>query len=222
MQLLAWWRVSQRHFPWRETRNPYHILVAEVLLHRTRAEQVVPAYTALIEHYPTVTALAAAPLRDLHASLHSLGLRWRVEMLHSMSVKIVDQFSGQIPQNREDLLRLPGVGPYIAAAVRCFGFGEADPILDTNTVRIVSRVFSLARTDNSRRSQLFLRFLQILTPTHGAREFNFALLDHGALICRSRNPLCSRCPVAEHCAFAQLDDRRPMATVSQESRNDER
>lgn len=201
--LLRWWTLHKRHFPWRETRDPYRILVAEVLLHRTRAGQVAEVYPEFLREYPNIFNLAAAQVNDLRRSLHSVGLRWRVDLLSEMAREIVNRFQGEIPRDRGLLLSLPGVGPYIAGAIRCFAYGEADPLLDTNTVRVASRLFCLPVTDASRRSQRYRSILGMMVDPDHPQDFNFALLDHAALICRSGRPLCRECPVLAYCQYGQ-------------------
>lgn len=201
--LIAWWTSHQRSFPWRETRDPYRVLIAEVLLHRTRAEQAAGLYSRFLREYPDVRGLAAAPVEHLRTLLDAAGLHWRIPLLSAMAGQIVRRFGGQIPRDSDDLQSLPGVGPYISGAVRCFAFGEPDPLLDTNTVRIAARLFGLTVTDGSRRSVTFRQILSALVDPMRPREFNFAMLDHGAIICRSQRPLCTRCPVLQHCQFGQ-------------------
>lgn len=217
MDLRRWWSTNVRSFQWRRTRDPYEVLLAEVLLHRTRADQVAPVYQNLLEQFPTLAALAAAGPEELRTRLRSLGLSWRVDLLHLMAQDLVERFGGSIPVEEEALLSLPGVGPYIAAAVRCFAFGLPDPILDTNTVRVASRLYGVPATDASRRSRRFRELLgRLMDPEH-PREHNFALLDHAALTCTPRDPKCPQCPVSQHCAYGQsrlAGGRSPTTTTS--------
>jgi A/G-specific adenine glycosylase len=197
--LIAWGAREGRRFPWRETRDPYPVLLAEVLLHRTRASQVVPLFERVLDMYPDVPLLAAAPLGQLHVLLYAAGLRWRVDLLHEMAVAIMERFGGRIPESEDDLLSLPGVGHYIASAVRCFALGKPDAILDTNTVRVIGRVFAMAVNDSSRRSSRFRHALQPLVDPEQPREFNFALLDLAAAICTPKDPRCEVCPLLPFC-----------------------
>ena len=145
--LLEWWNsVGQRHYPWRETRNPFKILAAEILLHRTRADQIVPLYQFFLEKYPNLHSIAGSSADELVKSFHSAGLHWRWKLFHSMAVDIEKRFNGQIPYSFEDLISLPGVSHYIASAVRCFALGYPDVLLDTNTVRVAGRTMMLMVT----------------------------------------------------------------------------
>jgi len=149
--LLRWWCHAKRHFPWRETRDAYRVLVAEVLLHRTRAGQVVPLYQLFLERFPNIQALAKSTPDELLRLFRSAGLRWRWKLLHAMAVDMEARFNGQIPDDFVQLTSLPGVSHYIASAERCFAFGHPEAIMDTNTVRVTGRLFGLAITDSSRR-----------------------------------------------------------------------
>lgn len=200
--LMGWWEHNGRKFPWRKRRNPYSILVAEVLLHRTRADQVVPVYRDFLKRFPSVKVIASASQSEVKYTLRSLGLQWRSELLHKMALEIVRQYNCKIPDRREQLESLPGVSHYIASAVRCFSFGLPEVLLDTNTVRITGRIFDLPVTDGSRRSKRFRDLLQFLLNHNHAREFNFAMIDLGALICRPEHPVCYICPVRDTCHYA--------------------
>ena len=202
-KLLNWWEKNKRDFPWRKTRNPYHILVSEMLLHRTRADQVVPIYVIFLKKFPTIKDLASAPMEEVEKILFPLGLHWRAKNLHKTANSIVKNHDGRIPSEREELEALPGVSQYIASAVRCFAFGYPEVLLDTNTVRIVGRIFGLKITDGSRRSKHFRNILQHLIDRSRPREFNYALLDLGALVCKAQKPLCNICPISDMCRYGK-------------------
>lgn len=200
--LLQWWNhTGQRRFPWRQTRDPFKVLIAEVLLHRTRADQVVPLYQLFLERFPNIQAIAESSPDELQRTFYSAGLIWRWKLLHAMAVNLVERFNGQIPDSFEDLTSLPGVSHYIASAVRCFAFDHPDPILDTNTVRVAGRLLGLTITDSSRRSALFRAILQYLVDPEHPREFNFALIDFAAAMCKSRSPIHQECPLRRYCRF---------------------
>jgi A/G-specific adenine glycosylase len=202
-RLLVWWEASGREFPWRKTRDPYRILMAEVLLHRTRAEQVVPVYEHLIDKFPSIGFLAGASPQEVMQEMRGAGLYWRAKLAHEMATEIVRRFGGAVPEDKQQLQSLPGVSQYIASAVRCFAFGCSEPLLDTNTVRIAGRLFDLPVTDSSRRSKLFRDILDTLLDRERPREFNLALIDLGALVCKSRKPECHLCPVFRHCSYGR-------------------
>lgn len=200
--LIAWGREHFRPFPWRLTEDPYLVLMAEVMLHRTQARQVLPAYVRFIERYPSVSALAQASDRDLYEALFSLGLRWRVGLIRKMATALMDRFDGKVPMDKTDLLSLPGVSDYVASAVRCFAWNLPDPLVDTNTVRVVGRLFGLEVKDSSRRNRRFRKLIGALVDPEEPRAYNYALLDLANQVCKKRPaPECFRCPVREHCMY---------------------
>jgi A/G-specific adenine glycosylase len=201
--LLAWWERYGRDFPWRKTRSAYHVLVAEALLHRTRANQVVELYERTLASFPTVYDLAAADPETVYKLLHSAGLRWRVGSLLNAAQEIVERFSGEVPSSRSELESISGIGHYIAAAIRCFAYGEIDAIIDSNVVRVYGRVFNLRVTDSLRRNRDFHQLAQSLVDPEHPREYNLALLDLAAAICTPRAPKCEMCPIAVHCAYGR-------------------
>lgn len=199
-KLTRWWKFYGRKFPWRETEDPYKILVAEVLLHRTRAEQVVPVYSAFISEFPDIFSLAKSSKDKVMKLVYPLGLRWRAELLYEMAIEIMGR-GGRIKADKNWLCSLPGVNDYIASAVMSFAFNKPEPILDTNTVRIIGRLTGMRVTDSSRRSRKFREIYLYLMDRKNPRIFNMAMIDLGALVCRARTPLCDRCPLKKWCAY---------------------
>jgi A/G-specific adenine glycosylase len=204
--LLQWWHMAKREFPWRETHDPYKLIIAEVLLHRTRAEQVVPLYNMFMRRFPDVFALSKSTPDELSQMLRSGGLHWRWKLLHAMSEEIVTKLGGEIPSDFDALLSLPGISHYIASAVRCFAFGYPDVLLDTNTVRVAGRVFGLKVTDSSRRSRLFRNLLQGWLDVQHPQEFNFALIDLAAQTCTVRTPHHEECCLKQYCSCFNIQD----------------
>ncbi len=205
INLDKWWQSNKRQFPWRATKVPYEILVAEILLHRTRAEQVAKVYLNFLNSFPTISCLAEANLLEIQARLKGLGLNWRIELLHKMAQEIVKQYSGKIPKTKEELKSLQGISDYIASATVCFAFNKSEPLLDTNIVRIIGRVFAVKVTDSSRRSNHFKELYQTINSRENPRDFAFAMIDLGALVCLPNRPMCNSCPVKDMCAYSLLD-----------------
>jgi A/G-specific adenine glycosylase len=199
--LISWGEESRRDFPWRHTQNPYNILIAEVLLHRTRADQVRPIFERLVKDYPDIPALLDADPADLNELLSSLGLQWRIDLLLKMVDIIGSRHGGEIPLNREELMALPGVGDYIASALLTFTGTSAEPIMDTNTVRVIGRVFGLKLGDSARRRKEFREIMKALIQEGNAADISFSLIDLAALICRPRQPLCEQCPINTVCVY---------------------
>ena len=200
--LVTWGQEHFRPFPWRLTMDPYHVLMAEVMLHRTQAPQVIPVYERFVGRYLDVPSLARATKENLHDILHSLGLRWRIDLAYEMAAELMGRFEGRIPKSREDLLSLPGVSEYIAGAVRCFAWNLPEPLLDTNTVRVVGRLFGLEIKDSSRRSRRFRELIAAPVDRDNPRAYNYALLDLASQVCMKKQlPTCLECPVQKYCVY---------------------
>jgi A/G-specific adenine glycosylase len=201
-ELIGWGQQHFRLFPWRLTEDPYRILIAEVMLHRTQAPQVMPVYERFMERYPAVPVLTQASKEDLHQVLYSLGLRWRIDLIHAMAAGLMIRFDGQVPREKADLLSLPGISEYIAGAVRCLAWNQPEPLIDTNTVRVVGRLFGLETKDSSRRNRRFRELIVALVDPEAPRAYNYALLDLADQMCmKKRPPECGRCPVAGWCVY---------------------
>ncbi len=195
-----WYRAHGRAFPWRGTGDPYRTLVAERMLHRTIARQVVPVYDAFLARYPTIDDLATADPAAVGALLAPLGLSWRVASFIPMARRIVDDHDGQVPRTMDDLLALPGVGPYVASAVLAFAYHEPVAVVDTNTIRVAGRyLIGIAWVGDQRKRKDVRAAVSSLLDTRHAAEANYGILDLGATICVVRDPSCPHCPVALGC-----------------------
>lgn len=182
--------------------------MSEVMLHRTQARQVVPVYERFVEQYPDVSSLAQAQKQELHAVLYSLGLRWRIDLIHDLGRALAVDFGNEVPTEKTELLSLPGVSEYIAAAVRCFAWNLPEPLLDTNTVRVVGRLFGLVIKDSSRRNRQYRELMAALVDRERPRVYNYALLDLADRVCTKRqSPKCSQCPLQVQCRFARTSNR---------------
>lgn len=214
-RLLSWFRVSSRQFPWRETRDPYAILLAEKLLQRTAVrEGVVRAYEDLLAAYPTTATLAKADVESIQTTIQSLGLHYKAQELVTLARAISEKHGGYIPQDLKSLLALPGVGDYTARAVLCFAFGQDVPIVDTNIARILYRLFGLPGPvpANPARKRSLVELAGSLVPNGQSREFNLAMLDLGALVCRASGPHCTECPVQQLCTYHKLGGKHDDAS----------
>lgn len=199
--LVRWFLKNGRKFPWRNSRDPYRILIAEIMLHRTRVEQVIPVYQRFMELYPDPWTLYRAGNRELVEIFSSLGLRWRAELFLQMRKVLVEKFGGKVPCRRDELRMLPGVSDYICSMVRALAFQCPDPPLDTNTVRFTGRFFALRVTDSSRRNRQFRTAVSLLMDPDRPAESALALVDLGSLVCRQKDPLCQECPVMDGCLW---------------------
>ena len=204
--LATWYAVHGRDLPWRHTRDPYAILVAEVMLQQTQVERVAPKYREFLEAFPTLDSLAAASPGDVIRAWASLGYNARAVRLHRLARLVTREHGGRLPRTEEGLRRLPGVGPYTAAAVACFAFGVATAVLDTNIYRVVSRVAFGVQPPS--RSEIEAAARKLL-PGGDPAQWHQALMDVGAVICSVRAPRCPECPLRSTCRAApQLQDGR--------------
>jgi A/G-specific adenine glycosylase len=199
--VLAWYDRHGRDLPWRKTRDPYRILVSEVMLQQTQVDRVMPKYLEWIERYPSFDALAAAPLDEVTTSWYPLGYNVRPRRLHAIAREAVERYGGDLPSDGETLRTFKGVGEYTAGAVLSFAFGQRAPILDTNVARLLFRVF-IGRGELKRhamRKRLWAVSRAVL-PVRRVFDFNQALMDLGATVCTARRPKCTACPLARTCA----------------------
>lgn len=205
-RLLAWYQTSHRDLPWRQTRDPYRILVSEVMLQQTQAERVVPKYHQFLSRFPTVHSLAAATPGEVIRAWAGLGYNRRAVSLLRAAQVIVERHGGQLPPDRSTLERLPGVGRYTSGAVLCFAFGEDVGFWDTNIARVLHRVFVGPELPARRLSPRQLDALvERLVPRGRGYEWNQALIELGAVQCTARRPACPTCPLQTCCrAFPEI------------------
>lgn len=204
-RLIEWGTKNLREFPWRKTQDPYKVFIAEILLHRTKADQVEKIYNDFIKKYPDFQSICKSTPEKIVKELFCLGLSWRSKYLHEISCQILRKYGGKLPTDKEELLKLPGVGPYIASAFLCFTYGSPEPMLDTNIVRVIGRVFGLEITDSSRRNKKFKFHMRGLIELEDPRLFVFSLLDFAEAICKPKHPLCENCPLNNVCYFYKAD-----------------
>lgn len=176
--------------------------MAELLLHRTQAAQVLSIYELLLNRYPGIESLAKAPFDELRNLLYPLGLHWRVNLMQEMALCIAGEFGGNIPRDRDSLISLPGISDYIASCLRCFAWNLPDPVIDTNTVRVIGRLFNLSTKDSTRRNLQFKKLVGMLVDPTEPKVYNYALLDLASQVCMKRyRPKCWECPVRRVCLF---------------------
>ena len=198
--LLAWYRTHCRSLPWRETRDPYRIWLSEVMLQQTQVATVIPYYERFLSRFPTVSDLALASEEAVLKVWENLGYYARARQLHKAAKIITDTYGGMIPNRPEDLVRLPGVGAYTAGAISSIAFGQAVAAIDGNVRRVLCRFFALAEVMADKSGLSYLSgLLTPILPSGQAGDFNQALMELGATICRPRDPLCEGCPLGENC-----------------------
>lgn len=199
-RVLTWFDEHGRHLPWRETRDPYRTLVAEVMLQQTQTGRVAPSYDGFLRRFPTIERLASAPAMEVIQAWRGLGYNRRAIGLQHTAQAIAGEHGCAFPQEPAALRRLPGLGEYTSSAIACFAFDAQVPVVDTNVRRVLSR--SVLGKDASevpadRIASLATEWL----PAGDAYRWNQALMDIGAMICRVSKPLCAKCPLKPSCAY---------------------
>ncbi len=193
--------------PWRRTRDPYAILVSEMMLQQTQVVTVLGYYARWMELFPTIPVLAAAEESAVLHAWQGLGYYSRARNLHQAARAVMARHGGELPRALAELRALPGVGRYTAGAVATFAFDVATPIVDANIARVVARLFDVREAvDGTAGAARVWNLAEALQPRRGAGEFNAALMELGALICTPRSPQCAVCPVAEFCAAPVPED----------------
>jgi len=204
-RLLKWYTKYGRDLPWRHTRDPYCILVSEMMLQQTQVDRVIPKYNEWLAAYPTFGALAEAPLEEVQKLWRPLGYNFRPERLHRIARYVVNDLDGKLPNTFEKLIALPGIGRYTAGAILSFAFSQDAPIVDTNVHRLIQRIFTVhSNTKRTTENKEIWHLAEILIPHGKAFIFNQALIDFGALICTARDPACSSCIMKDICAQRPL------------------
>jgi A/G-specific adenine glycosylase len=198
-RLLPWYAEHKRDLPWRRTRDAYKLLAAEMMLQQTGVDRIAPKWLTFVERFPSWEALAAAPLADVIREWRGLGYNRRAVSLHRIAQAVVGQHGGWLPEERAELLRLPGVGPYTANAILSFVHGQDVPAVDVNLQRVIGRVVfgradaPIADVERAAREAL---------PPGESSDWNQALMDFASLQCTLRRPACLFCPLRDVCAAA--------------------
>ena len=194
--LLEWADTQHRDLPWRQTRDPWAILVSEVMSQQTQIERVVPKWKEFLARFPTPDALASVPLGEVIALWVGLGYNRRARLLHACAVQLVDHHDGALPDQLDGLLALPGIGPYTARAVLAFAFEHDVGVVDTNVGRVLARLGGSSLSDAQAQA-----LADDLVPEGQGWQWNQTILDFGASVCTKRNPTCSGCPLRSNCRW---------------------
>lgn len=207
-RLLEWYTSNARDLPWRRTRDPYAILVAEVMLQQTQVERVIPKWVGWLARFPTLAVLARATRADAIRAWQGLGYNLRAVRLHAIAQQTLAEYGGVLPREVESLQRLKGIGRYTAGAVACFAYEQPVAMVDTNVRRVLSRVFgwdprSVDRLANG------------VVPAADAYAWSQALMDLGATLCRPKRPLCLVCPLVADCGGPNALPLKSVKTAEQ-------
>lgn len=200
--VVAWFAQNKRDLPWREPDvTAWGILVSEFMLQQTQVDRALPKWLAWMDTWPTPDALAKAPLSDVLRAWQGLGYPRRAMRLHASAQRIVSEFNGVVPSTQSDLLSLPGVGHYTAAAVAAFAFDQPAVVLDTNIRRVIVRAWSAQALPTAHLTQNEVTLASNLVRDHDGAQWSAAVMELGALICTARAPKCERCPIQTSCAW---------------------
>ena len=205
-RLLGWYRRNGRDLPWRHTRDPYRILVSEIMLQQTQVDRVRPKYEEWLRKYPSMETLAAAAATEVDRTWRPLGYNARPRRLLAIAREVVARYDGALPSDGATLRSFAGIGAYTAGAVQSFAFGRRAPIVDTNVARLLFRVFlgDGNRNETAVKKRLWSLSAALL-PRRDVYDFNQALMDLGAMVCAARRPRCPVCPMSPICKAYPFD-----------------
>lgn len=218
-RLLAWFAVHQRPLPWRRTYSPYHVWISEIMGQQTQMERVAVYFQRWIDQFPDLAAIAAAPEQEILKAWEGLGYYSRARNIQRTAQQLLAIGQAEIPAQYHQLLALPGIGPYTAAAISSIAFNLPHPLLDANVERLFARLADIDSPLKQGASQKRLAAMaETLLHRDDPRSFNQALMELGALVCTPKKPDCGHCPVRPHCRALRLDtvDLRPLPAVRQQ------
>jgi len=212
-KIINWYNVNARDLPWRNTKDPYKIWLSEVILQQTRVNQGLPYYNKFVETYPTIDDLAKASEQEVLRLWQGLGYYSRARNLHACAKEIYSEYDGEFPKSYKQILKLPGVGKYTAAAISSFAYNIAEPAIDGNVFRVLARIFGIGEDILAAKNRkIFEEYSKELIPKDDPATYNQAMMEFGAKHCKPQSPLCETCPVAIEC-FARkhhAQDRLPV------------
>ena len=199
--LLEWFDRNKRELPWREERprNPYHVWISEIMLQQTRTETVKPYFESWKERFPTISALAAADESEVLHAWQGLGYYSRARNIHKAAKEMVEKYGATLPQKKEEVRKLPGIGDYTAGAILSMAYGKKEAAVDGNVLRVYARLYGVEADILKTAGRKEISYLVEQTLPERAGDFNEALMDLGAEICIPKHPHCDRCPLYRNC-----------------------
>ena len=198
-KILRWFNRNGRSYPWRETFDPFRVLIAEMMLRRTKADQVKKVYERLFTEYPDIETMANAQNKKLERILYPLGLNWRLPSFRLVARELRKKYQCRVPQTRSQLMTLPGVGDYVAGAVLSIAYNKKEGIVDSNIVRLYRRYFGIKTSKEGRRDKHVIEIAKIYALGRKPRKANLGILDFTALVCIPRRPHCEKCQIRRKC-----------------------
>ena len=200
LAIVEWSEANNRNLPWKKTKDPYKIWISEVILQQTQVSQGIPYYRRFIKAFPNIQRLAEASEDEVLRLWQGLGYNSRARHLHTAAKTIVRDHQGRFPRSYEEIRSLKGIGDYTAAAIASFAYGLPTPVLDSNVIRVVSRLYGIAGYSGERNTRAeMLAILERMIEREDPAVFNQAMMDFGALQCTARSPDCNDCPVGDRC-----------------------
>ncbi len=217
--LFRWFKKYGRHdLPWRKTKDPYKILVSEMMLQQTQVSRALIKYAEFLLEFPNVVVLAAAPLGDVLRAWSGLGYNRRAKYLWECARVVAEKYRGEFPKEFETLLKLPGIGRSTAAALMSFAFGADEPMIDTNIRRIITRIF-FQSSNAVPTDEIIYQFAKTLIPRGRGRDWNWAMMDVGAFVCKAKNHNDARCPFQKlHGVVEDFQYKKPQKKFAQSNR----
>jgi A/G-specific adenine glycosylase len=205
-EILRWYEKNGEFYPWRTEKDPFKILLSEILLRKTDRKKVAVVYPKISEYFGSPIKIVNTDIEKLEEFLKPLGLyKERALQLKQGAEFILNKFDGRIPENLNDLLKIPGVGKYTANAVLCFAYKKNVPLIDANLIRILKRFFNLTPNKSRERDDpMFWKFINDTIPTDNIKEFYYGILDFSNQICRPKNPKCAECPLITFCSYYKM------------------
>ena|SRR5690554_66816 len=215
LSIRVWYRQNHRELPWRSTKNPYKIWLSEVIMQQTRVDQGLSYYKKILERYPSVEFLAEADEQEVLRLWQGLGYYSRARNMHKAAQQVVDDFGGVFPDNYKDIKSLKGVGDYTASAIASFAYDLPYPVLDGNAFRVLSRYFNdPTPIDTGEGAKVFKAYAEDLISKDDPAEFNQAIMEMGAMVCKPKSPDCENCPLSESCLSYREGDPKLLPVKS--------
>ena len=206
--LLQWFYTNKRDLPWRDTGNPYLIWVSEIMLQQTKVDTVIPYYNAFVKEFPTIDQLAIAEEERVLKLWEGLGYYSRAKNLHRGVKEVKEIYNGEVPKDKETLLKIPGIGDYTAGAILSIAFQQGEPAIDGNVLRVITRIFrifeDISKVSTKRKVE---GIVKELIPDNDPSAFNQGLMELGALICTPKSPKCEVCPILNSCESKKYEEQ---------------
>lgn len=197
-RLLSWYKQNGRDLPWRQTKDPYKILISEIMLQQTQVDRVISKYVTWLRELPDFASLAKAPRRAVLRAWSGLGYNNRAVRLHTLAKLLVEQHDAQLPDEEQELRKLPGIGPYTAGAIMVFAHNKPGTCVDVNIDRIIKRIYFFKTQTKITKNDVEEKFLHSFPAGH-ARDWGNCLMDFGSRICTPTKPRCNECPIFTSC-----------------------